>query len=232
MSLDLSPLSKLKANSKIQDRGELLSTVSDKVGCGVYRFEKTGRTQLEALIRNGLSPWHKFLDIGCGAMCGGYWVMHFLDSGKYHGIEPNIEMWQGGVSYILEADLIQSKDAKFDHNDQYDFSVFDTEFDFMFSQSIWTHAGKKDITKMLDGFAKYGSEDARYLTTIKLPDLFHRDYKGDEWVGGSHNSDIAGTVRHSFKWIKMACNERGLTVKRLKGEKINTQHLILIEKSK
>ena len=54
----------------------------------------------------------------------------------------------------------------------------------------------------------------------------------DEWVGGSHNSNIAGTVRHSFKWIKNACNERKLTVKRLKGEKINTQHLILIEKSK
>lgn len=34
----------------------------------------------------------------------------------------------------------------------------------------------------------------------------------------------------SFKWIKSACEKRNLKVKKLKGEKINTQHLILIEK--
>ena len=42
--------------SSLQARAELLSTVSDKVGCGIYRYEKTGRAQLEALIRNGLNP--------------------------------------------------------------------------------------------------------------------------------------------------------------------------------
>lgn len=214
----------------IQERAERLSKVSDFVGCGVYRYEKTGRAQLEALIRNGLSPWHKYLDIGCGAMCGGYWTMHFLDTGCFHGVEPNKVMFEKGVTYVLEPGLIESKQAKFEHNDQYDFSGFGTKFDYMFSQSIWTHAGKKDIEKMLDGFVKYGSDNARYLTTVKFPDLFHKDYKGDEWVGASHESSVAGTVRHSFKWIKEACEKRNLKVKRLKGEKINTQHLILIEK--
>lgn len=216
--------------SSLQARAELLSTVSDKVGCGVYRYEKTGRAQLEALIRNGLNPWDKFLDIGCGAFCGGYWVMHFLDAGGYHGIEPNVDMFTKGQAYILEPDLIELKQPRFDHNDQYNFSVFNTKFDYLFAQSIWTHAGKKDIEKMLDGFVQHASDKARFLTTIKLPDLFHRDYKGDEWVGGSHESSVAGTVRHSFKWIQSACASRELTVTRLKGEKINTQHLILIEK--
>jgi len=219
---------KLAAN--IQARAEQLSKVSDKVGCGVYRYEKTGRAQIEALIRNGLNPWDKFLDIGCGAFCGGYWVMHFLDSGGYHGVEPNVDMFTKGFAHILEPEMVELKKPRFDHNDQYDFSVFETKFNYFFAQSIWTHAGKKDIGKMLDGFAKYTTDDARFLTTVKLPDLFHRDYKGDEWVGGSHESDVAGTVRHSFKWIESACAKRGLKVKRLKGEKINTQHLILIEK--
>lgn len=217
-------------DTPIQQRGEMLSDVSDKVGCGVYRFERTGRAEIESLIRNGLNPWDRFLDIGCGAMCGGYWVVHFLDIGKYHGIEPNISMWKKGVEYILEPGLLEQKQASFDHNDQYDFSVFNTQFDYFFAQSIWTHAGKKDIEKMLDGFVKYGSNRARFLTTVKLPDLFHRDYKGDDWVGASHESDTPGTVRHSFKWIQSVCEKRGISVRRLKGEKINTQHLILIEK--
>lgn len=215
--------------SSLQERAEKLSKVISFVGCGVYRYEKTGRTQIEALIRNGLSPWHKFLEIGSGAFCGGYWIMHLLDSNNYHSIEPNVKMFEGGLSYILEPELIESKKPQFDHNDQYDFSPFKTKFDYFFAQSIWTHAGKKDIEKMLDGFVEYGNPKARFLTTIKLPDLFHRDYKGDEWVGASHKSDDGGTVRHSFKWIQKACASRNLKVTRL-YEKINTQHLILIEK--
>jgi len=230
MKLNTSVQDILGKNSSIQKRGELLSTVSDKVGCGVYRFEKTGRDEISALIRNGLNPWDKFLDIGCGAFCGGYWVIHLLDEGGYHGIEPNIPMFEGGLSHILEPNLVELKKPKFDHNDQYDFSVFNTVFDFMFAQSIWTHAGKKDIEKMLDGFVQHSSDQAKFLVTVKFPDLFHRDYKGDEWVGGSHKSDVAGTVRHSFKWIQGVCAKRGLTVSRLKGQKINTQHLILIRK--
>ena len=46
-----------KEKAPIQQRGELLSKVSDTVGCGVYRFEKTGRAEIESLIRNGLNPW-------------------------------------------------------------------------------------------------------------------------------------------------------------------------------
>ena len=56
----------LTLNTSLQQRGEALSEVSSKIGCGTYRFEKTGRTQLESLLRNGLNPWDKFLDIGCG----------------------------------------------------------------------------------------------------------------------------------------------------------------------
>lgn len=229
MNDDASTPETLELNSSLQSRGESLWETTNKIGCGVHRFEKTGRDQIQALIRHGLNPWDKFLDIGCGAFCGGYWVMHFLDEGGYHGIEPNVPMFNGGRDFILEPGLIEKKKPSFDHNDQYDFSVFDTKFDFLFAQSIWTHAGKKDIEKMLDGFAEYANPSARFLTTVKLPDLFHRDYKGDEWVGGSHESDVKGTVRHSFKWIQKACEDRGLTVKKL-YEKINTQHLILIEK--
>ena len=230
MNPDSSVQEALGKNSSIQTRGDLLSTVSDKVGCGVYRFEKTGRDEIEALIRNGLNPWDKFLDIGCGAFCGGYWVMHFLDEGGYYGVEPNVPMFEGGLSHILEPGLVELKKPTFDHNDQYDFSMFNTIFDYMFAQSIWTHAGKKDIGKMLDGFVQFSSERARFLVTVKFPDLFHKDYKGDEWVGGSHQSDTAGTVRHSMKWIDDACAKRGLKATRLKGEKINTQYLVLIEK--
>ena len=213
----------------VQSRGERLSRVS-YVGCGVYRFEKTGRTELEALVRNGLNPWSKLLDIGCGALCGGYWMMHFLDPDCYHGIEPNRHMFDSGVAHILEPGLLELKRPRFEHNDQYDFSGFGTKFDYFHAHSIWTHAPKKDIEKMLDGFVKYGNDGARFLTSFKAPRIFRPDYKGDTWVGISHESEKAGICRHSFKWIQQACASRGIRVNQLKNEKIHKQKWILLEK--
>jgi len=218
------------STESIQSRGERLGQVIRHVGCGVYRFESTGRAQLEALIRNGLNPWDRLLDIGCGALCGGYWMIHFLDHGCYFGIEPNEKMFNAGYEHIPESNLTELKSPRFLHNDQYDFSGFETDFDYFHAHSIWTHAPKKDIEKMLDGFVKYGSERARFLTSFKSPHLFRPDYKGDQWVGGSHESDAAGICRHSLKWIRNACRQRDLSVELLKGEKIHKQKWILIRK--
>ena len=215
----------------VQKRGERLAKKISFLGCGVHRFEKTGRTQLEVLIRHGLNPWSKLLDIGCGALNGGYWAMHFLNPGCYFGIEPNKEMFEAGAEIIPEPDLFATKNPRFDHNDQYDFSVFGVEFDFFYAHSIWTHAPKKDLEKMLDGMATFGRPGAPFVTSYKAPDLTHRDYKGDSWVGESHESRIKGTVRHSFKWIQRACSERGLVATHLKGERIHRQKWICIDKN-
>jgi hypothetical protein len=214
----------------LQSRGERLYQVTTQIGCGVQRFEKTGRTQLESLIRHGLNPWHKLLDIGCGALCGGYWMIHFLQPGGYHGVEPNTFMFNAGVEHLVEPGLFEEKRPRFLHNDQYDFSGFGETFDYFHAHSIWTHAPKKDIEKMLDGFVAFTRPGARFLTSFKSPHLFRPDYKGDVWIGRSHESDTAGICRHSFKWIQRACADRGLDVEWLKGEKIHKQKWILIRR--
>ena len=214
----------------LQQRGERVYEITTKVGCGIKRFEKTGRAQLEALIRHGLNPWDKLLDIGCGALCGGYWMIHFLNRGGYHGIEPNTVAFDAGVEHIPEPGLFEEKQPKFLHNDQYDFSGFNETFDYFHAHSIWTHAPKKDIEKMLDGFVEFARPGARFLTSFKSPRIFRPDYKGDAWVGGSHESDKAGICRHSFSWIEQACQSRKLEVELLKGEKIHKQNWILIRR--
>jgi len=214
----------------LQQRGERLYEVTTQIGCGIKRFEKTGRTQLESLIRHGLNPWDKLLDIGCGALCGGYWMINFLHRDCYYGIEPNEFMFKAGVEHLVEPGLFEAKQPKFLHNDRYDFSGFDVKFDYFHAHSIWTHAPKIDLEKMLDGFLEHSNPGARFLTSFKSPGLFRPDYKGDIWIGRSHESDEPGICRHSFKWIQQACDARGLTVELLRGEKIHKQKWILLRR--
>jgi hypothetical protein len=214
----------------LQKRGESLYQVTTQIGCGIQRFEKTGRAQLESLIRHGLNPWDKLLDIGCGALCGGYWMINFLRPACYFGIEPNTFMFNAGIEHLVEAGLFETKQPKFLHNDQYDFSGFGEKFDYFHAHSIWTHAPKKDLEKMLDGLVEYGNPGARFLTSFKSPELFRPDYKGDTWIGRSHESDEPGICRHSYKWIQRACAARDLNVELLKGEKIHKQKWILIRR--
>ena len=212
----------------LQQRAERLHRVTTNIGCGLWRFERTGRNQLESLIRNGLNPWDKLLDIGSGALCGAYWMIHFLDPGGYHGIEPNCDMFNAGLQHIPEPGLFEIKKPSFQHNDQYDFSGFGIKFDFFHAHSIWTHAPKKDIERMLDGFLAHTNPGAHFLTSFKAPRIFRPDYKGEVWVGKSHEPGEAGIVRHSFRWICDECEARGLQARKLRGEKIHRQQWIMI----
>ena len=63
------------------------------------------------------------LDIGCGCLRGGYWLIHFLGKGCYFGIEPNKEMLEAGTRILLEPELEDLKKPKFDFNSNFDFMV-------------------------------------------------------------------------------------------------------------
>ena len=73
---------------KLQDRAERLAQ-DMFLGGPVETFEAIGRLQLITLLRCGLYPDSRVLDLGCGSLRGGYWLVHFLRPERYFGIEPN-----------------------------------------------------------------------------------------------------------------------------------------------
>jgi hypothetical protein len=131
----------------LQERAERAGQTSF-LGCPVRDFERGGRTMFELLLREGLAPSSRLLDVGCGALRLGYWAMRFLDQGCYFGIEPNVEMRDLGLE-LVESDVIMRAEPRLSENDKFDFSVFGARFDFVLAGSIWTHASQQQITAML-----------------------------------------------------------------------------------
>ena len=184
-------------------------------------FETAGRQLLITLLSEGLTLSSKVLDIGCGCLRGGYWLIHFLDKGCYFGIEPNIKMLEAGSRILLESGLAELKSPKFNHNADFDFMIFGEKFDYFVARSIWTHASKQQIQTMLDGFVSNSNSGAIFLTSYVKPTMFNKEYMGKGWVGRSHESDEPGIVRHSFGWIQTECAKRGLFAEEIKEKAYN-----------
>jgi SAM-dependent methyltransferase len=130
-----------------------------------HDFERVGRLTFQVLLAEGMHPGSRVLDVGCGALRLGYWLMRFLDPGCYFGIEPQQEMLQIGLEQIVEPDVVQRAQARFAANDDFDFSVFGERFDYVIARSIWTHAAKQQISAMLRSFARTSQPRAVFLAS-------------------------------------------------------------------
>ncbi len=193
-------------------------------------FAFAGREQRAYLINAGLKRDSKVLDIGCGVLRAGYWLIHYLDPGCYCGIEPHRGRLELGMHSILEPETLQSRKPRFDSNANFDTSVFGEKFDFFLAYSIWTHASKRQIETMLNGFVRDASDRAAFLLTYQPSGWRYPDYNGDHWVGTSHECEVAGTIAHSFGWIKQQCRMRGLSLRKLKRDKAHRHRWLEIRK--
>jgi len=145
--------------SEGKGKGQLAKIVEEFCKGGGDRaknFEMMGRISLIILLKNGLYPASKVLDVGCGFLRGGYWVMSFLNPNCYYGIEPNKAKLEKGK--IRGGEILEDKKPQFDFNEDFNFNCFNQKFDFVFAASIWSHASKKQIIQMLESFVKTKAE--------------------------------------------------------------------------
>lgn len=180
------------------------------LGFPLADYEPGGREQFIYLLNEGLDVDSRVLDIGCGVLRAGYWLIHFLRPDRYCGIEPHATRLDLGRRLVLEPDELAAKRPRFDTNPRFDTSVFGETFDFFLAYSIWTHASKRQIAAMLDGFVRDAAPGGIFLTTYLPPDDDHPDYLGDGWVGTSHDSEVPGCICHSLDWIVEQCDRRDL----------------------
>jgi hypothetical protein len=180
-------------------------------------FEDVGRQTLAKSISVGLMPDDVVLDIGAGSLRIGWWLLQYIEPANYYAVEP-VQKRIDAAAEILGVDI------KVFYNDDWEFP--DAAFDFVIARSIWTHASKWMIAKMLAEFAENSSADGRFLVSALLANSEAEDYMGTEWVGKVEKSDRAGLVRHSFDWIRTECGQNGLQVQ-ITGE-LNHQTWLLI----
>ena len=138
-----------------------------------------GRLQYHFLVTQGLRHHHDFLDVACGSLRLGQYLIPFLDRGRYFGQEAEQELVKLGLEYEFEPTVIKIKQPRFGYGYEFDYS-FCPGFDYAMAQSLFTHFNASDIRMCLSALSKYAKKESRlYFTFLRGVSTTHAKAESD-----------------------------------------------------
>ena len=183
-------------------------------------WDELGQLQLDFMIREGLKPHHKLLDIGCGSLRGGIQFIRYLDVGNYVGLDPNISLLDAG--YEIELTSCKLKERMPRENlicmGDFDPPFPDGTFDFALAQSVFTHVTLNTIRKCFERIAsKIKVDGTFYATFFEIPDnvLSSEPFRHDP--GGVITQGSQDPYHYRFEDLKYAASERLWTPRYIGG---------------
>lgn len=132
------------------------------------RYDLMGAAQFRLLVSLGLRESHRVLDFGCGSLRAGRMLIAYLQSGCYHGIDPNEWLIDEAVTRQLGADIIRIKQPRFASNADFKVPFRDFPFDFVLAQSIFSHTGIDVAGPLLAEFDEVLSNAGIIAATFSL----------------------------------------------------------------
>ena len=160
------------------------------------------------LTAMGLRGHHSLLDVGCGSLRLGRLLIPYLNTGNYHGLEPNPWLIDNGVAMEVGQDLIRTKKPSFYHSDNINQTGRSDFFDFAIAQSIFSHCGPDLLTSHLHGISGTLKVNGILLATY-VPGP--ADSAATGWVypecvdytqaGMAATAQACGFVFHAIDWL-------------------------------
>lgn len=129
-------------------------------------WDEIGKLQFDYLVAQGLANHHHLLDVGCGCLRGGVHFIRYLKNGRYCGIDKDPWLLDSGRDQELAELQIESRQSTLVCRDDFDFSVFATEFDFAIAQSLFTHLSWNSILRCLFNMQKVLKPSGRFFATF------------------------------------------------------------------
>jgi len=166
---------------------DVLKSKALRPGQGHYRayigppkqYDFMGATQFALMFRLGIREEHKLLDIGCGSLRCGKYMLQFLLPNRYYGVEPNEWLWKDAVKKEVGKEIIEIKRPVFSSNDNFEFGHLDSAFDFIVAQSIFSHTGHDLFEKCLRNAAQVMNPRGQFLFTVLDETVLQYDFLKD-----------------------------------------------------
>ena len=108
------------------------------------RFHEIGRLQLGFLVEKGLKPYHRLLDVGCGVLRGGAYLIEYLNEYGYMGIDghrPTLDMARRRIEDLG----LSVKRPRLMLTSTFEFEKLSQKYDYALAQSVFTHLRDREI---------------------------------------------------------------------------------------
>ncbi|MEU1786573.1 methyltransferase [Streptomyces sparsogenes] len=125
------------------------------VGSASYeRWLALGKMQYDYLLRHGLRPDDRVLDIGCGNLRAGWRLIDYLDAGHYHGIDISPDILLAAQDVVVRCGL----QAKLPHlslvRDLRLAALPEAHFTVVHAHSVFSHSPREVIEECLAHVAR------------------------------------------------------------------------------
>lgn len=134
------------------------------------QYDFMGASQFRLLTGLGLREDHHVLDIGCGSLRVGRFLMQYLLPNRYVGIEPNIWLIQEALQREIGRETERIKKPRF--TTQTAFTPDDVgtaAFDMIVAQSIYSHTGLHGFQASVRAASAVLAPEGQFLFTIVTP---------------------------------------------------------------
>lgn len=172
-------------------------------------FNKQEQQDINFLKSVGLKTQHKILDLGCGGGRLGYGLITYLDKGNYHALDKETNWIKDFKKSVIDADL-DLKDPKIIESD-FDFNFRDTQFDYVYSYSVFTHVGPDKLRQCLNNLKRFLTIDSKFYATMTRKD--DQDFQFDRVHPGRKGEYLA--ARYSYKNFEKIAKECGYKLQKI-----------------
>jgi SAM-dependent methyltransferase len=134
--------------------------------------EVFGPWHLRWLAKAGGVPTSTVLDLGCGTLRFGLFALCHLDSGRYWGIEPRLELLDRGRTLARRANLLH-RAAALEDLDWLDRAA-PLGCDFVVTQSVLNHLDEAGIVQTVARVGRHLADHGIWLGTAAFDEGVHR----------------------------------------------------------
>merc|ERR1712039_552599 len=110
------------------------------------------------MLERGLERKHKLLDVGCGSLRFGSWVIPYLDSERYFGIEADEYSLRAAIEYEVPFHKLEDKRPRFLLNKKFEFDKLglnEDEVDVIVAHAVLIHLRPETIALAVSQMMRY-----------------------------------------------------------------------------
>lgn len=128
-----------------------------------------GMWQFHLLLdRFGVERDERVLDLGCGSLRAGRYLIPYLDAGNYVGMDVSPDVLDAGRERLFD-DIVARKDPRFVVNDDLRLDELREPVDLIWAQSLLTHLPEEDVRELFAALPGALADDGRAVMTF-FPD--------------------------------------------------------------